>query len=204
MDRAERAALSALEAAHAKGKVAASVDREWVMVGVLAEDAWGVVLRDAVRTPQGELRVYRREMTAPNRPAGVVALTTLDGRFVLLNHYRHALRKFGWEFPRGFARPGEDAEATLQRQLSEEIQAVATAYRHAGMLEPDGGKLGDSIHLLDATIDALGQPEAGEAIAETELVTISELRARVRSNEITDALTLAAVAKLLCSDDAPK
>jgi hypothetical protein len=72
------------------------------------------------------------------------------------------------------------------------------------MLEPDGGKLGDSIHLLDATIDALGQPEAGEAIAETELVTISELRARVRSNDITDALTLAALAILLCRDDAPK
>src|SRR5262249_49415984 len=100
-------------------------------------------------------------------------------------------------------RPGETAEATLERQLSEEIQAVARGYRHAGMLEPDGGKLGDSIHLFSAKLSTFGQSEANEAIEKAQLVTMSELRARVRSNELTDALTLAALAKVLCSNEEP-
>src|SRR5262245_1451049 len=66
MDRAEEQAWEALQAMQADGEVRAQIDREWVMVGVLAEDAWAVVLRDAIRTPDGRLGVYRREMTAPH------------------------------------------------------------------------------------------------------------------------------------------
>jgi ADP-ribose pyrophosphatase len=203
IDRAETEAFEVLQAAQIRGEIGAPVDREWVMVGVLAEDAWGVVLRDAVRTPQGDLRVYRREMTAPNRPAGIIALATFEDQLVLLKHYRHALRKFSWEIPRGFARPNETADATLKRQLFEEMQAVIANHRHSGLLEPDGGKLGDTIHLFSAAIKVLGEPERAEAIERLELVKVDELRRRVAENEITDALTLAAIAKLYCNGELP-
>lgn len=203
IDDAEREAFKRLLAARTRGEISAPIDHEWVMVGVLAEDGWGVVLRDAVRTPEGDLRVYRREMTAPNRPRGIVALTTFEDQLVLLNHYRHALRKFSLEIPRGFARPGETAEATLERQLLEEIQAATVSYRQSGLLEPDGGKLGDTIQLFSVTINGLGPPERAEAIERVELVKLDELRRRVAANEVSDALTLAAIAKAYCTGELP-
>jgi ADP-ribose pyrophosphatase len=201
MDRAEESAWERLQSSRARGEVSVPVDREWVMVGVLAEDAWGVVLRDAILTPAGELSVYRREMTAPDRPAGVVALAARDDKVVLLKHYRHALRRFSWELPRGFAARYESPEQTLTRQLAEEIQASPERMRHLGRLEPDGGRLGDAVHLLSATITAPGTPERAEAIERYDLVDLPELRRRVRSNEVTDALTLAAIAKAYCDGD---
>lgn len=199
MDRAEEAAWSQLQESHKRGEITPAVDRSWVMVGVIAEDSWGVVLRDAVRAPHGGLGVYRREMSAPDRPAGVVALTMLDGKMVLLNHYRHALRRFSREFPRGFARRGESYESTLRRQLREEIQASVRDLQLLGFIEPDGGKLGDTVHLCTARIDQPGEAERAEAIESYELIDLEELCRRVRANDITDAFTLAAIGKAYCA-----
>jgi ADP-ribose pyrophosphatase len=201
IDRAEAAAYGVLQAAHAADGQAGTPDHEWVMVGVLAEDAWGVVLRDAVRTPAGDYRVYRREMNAPKRPGGIVALTKLRDQVVLLKHYRHALRKFEWEIPRGFSRPGEEPAAALRRQLLEEIQAAPLEHRFVGLLEPDGGRSGDAVQVFCATIGSFGDPESGEAIKRLELIGVDELRRRIAANEITDALTLAAIAKCHCAGE---
>lgn len=201
MDRAETAALERLQSARATEGQTDTVDREWVMVGVLAEDAWGIVLRDAVRTPDGEYGVYRREMNAPGRPGGIVALTRVRDQVVLLKHYRHALRKFSWEIPRGFAHRGEHPASTLRRQLLEEIQAATISHRQAGMLEADGGRLGDAAHVFSAAVAQPGNPESAEAIERLELVSIDELRRRIAANEITDALTLAAIARFHCNGE---
>ena len=199
MNSAEEAAWNQLQDSQNRGEITTAIDRSWVMVGVIAEDSWGVILRDAVRTPQGDLRVYRREMSAPDRPAGVVALTTLDGKMVLLKHYRHALRRFSWEFPRGFAQHGESYESTLLRLLREEIQASAHDPRLLGLVDTDGGKLGDRVHLCTARVQQAGEPERAEAIEGYELMDLDELRGRVRANEITDAFTLAAIGKAYCA-----
>jgi ADP-ribose pyrophosphatase len=199
MDRAEEAAWHRIQDAHARGEITTPVDKRWVMIGVIAEDSWGVVLRDAVRTPDGKLRVYRREMPAPDRSPGVVALTILEDKVVLLNHYRHALRRFSWELPRGFAERGESYEMTVRRQLKEEIQSPVRELSSLGFVDPDGGKLGDSVHICTARIDEIGNPERSEAIERYELINVDELFRRVRANEITDALTLAAIGKAYCA-----
>jgi ADP-ribose pyrophosphatase len=199
MTAAEDIAWTRLQAARDRGEISGSIDRTWVTVGVIAEDAWGVIIRDAVRDPAGGLGVYRREMSAPDRPEGVAALTMVGDKVLLLKHYRHALRRFSMECPRGYAQPGESHEETLRRELAEEIQATVSGIRHMGSVDPDGGKLGDSVHLLAANLERTGAPEREEAIAAIELVDIEELRRRVRDNEITDAFTLAAIGKAMCA-----
>ena len=89
----------------------------------------------------------------------------------------------------------------LTRQLAEEVQASPGSIRRLATLDPDGGRLGDEIHLMFANITNPGAPERAEGIERYELVDLAELRRRVRMNEISDALTLAAIARAYCAGD---
>lgn len=203
MNAAEEAAWAHLQSARDRGEVRGPIDRSWVMVGVIVEDAWGVIVRDAVRDSGGRLGVYRREMRSPDRGEGVAALTMVGDKVLLLKHYRHALRRFSVECPRGFGDAGESVEETLRREIAEEVQGSVAGVRCLGSVDPDGGKSGDSAQLVVASLKHVGAVERAEGIAAFELVDVDELRRRVRENEITDGFTLAAIGKAMCMQVMP-
>ena len=73
----------------------------WSRIGVVYEDPYLIVLRDAVRRPDGSLGTYARTLPASGA-AGAAVLPLLDGKIVLLRRFRHATRKWHLEIPRGF------------------------------------------------------------------------------------------------------
>jgi ADP-ribose pyrophosphatase len=87
----------------------------------LADDPYAMMLREAVRFPDGAFGLYNRILV----PGGVVVLPVLHGRVVLIHRFRHGTRRFEYEAPRGIAGEAERIEEGARRELLEEIGAAA-------------------------------------------------------------------------------
>ncbi|WEV26700.1 NUDIX hydrolase [Streptomyces sp. 71268] len=131
-------------------------------VGVVYEDSYVTVVRDAVRFPDGTHGLYLRVLPRVADP-GVVVLPILPtGRVVLVEHYRHATRAWHWEVPRGMGEPGATGADSAARELREEIGARATELVPLGDVHPDTGLLGSRVELFAARIP---HPAPGEAVS---------------------------------------
>src|SRR6185312_2069263 len=101
---------------HAKG-----MPEEWAQVGIAYEDQYLFILRDAVRFPDGSTNTYIRVVDPEGGAHGVIVLAMHQGNVLLLNHFRHATRRWHLEIPRGFGEPGLSGEENARRELEEEI-----------------------------------------------------------------------------------
>src|SRR5213592_1007125 len=88
-------------------------------VGVLAEDPYLIVMRDAVRFADGSYGLYNRLMV----PSGAALLPLLDGAIILLYRFRHGTRTWHLEAPRGSFSGTGTREDEARRELREEIGA---------------------------------------------------------------------------------
>lgn len=168
---------------------------EWFRVGVVFEDAYLLILRDAVRAPDGQRSTYFRIYNRLDKGPGAAILARYCGKLILLRHHRHALRSFMCEMPRGFGGPAELAAETAVRQIREELGAEADYPIPLGDIHPDGGKLGDAVGGFLVEVNSVGRVERGEAITDYELLDGQQLTTRIANDEITDAFTLALYAK---------
>jgi ADP-ribose pyrophosphatase len=155
-------------------------------VGVLATDPYMTILRDAVRFSDGTLGLYNRIVEI--RSAAVLPL--LDGRPVLIRIFRHGLRDWSWEFPRGGCEPGETSEATIRREVHEEIGANIRDLRPLGDFTPGGSSLCIRADLYAAHIDGVGQPDRADAISDIKVADVPEVEEMIRSSKIIDGFSL--------------
>jgi len=155
--------------------------------GLLARDAYMTILRDAVRFPDGSCGLYNRIIeTAP-----VAVLPLLGGRPVMMKVFRHGLRDWSLEFPRGGCDPGENPEAGAIRELKEEIGANAVTLTPLGEFTPGGSSLSIRAHLFAAVIDAIGRHDALEGVEDVRAMDIACVERKIMSNEIIDGFSLA-------------
>lgn len=169
---------------------------EYGDIGVVYEDSYVIALRDAVRRRDGRLGPYIRVLPLVNSAGAAILPLLPDGRAVLTRHFRHGLRDWQWEIPRGFADPGEDGAATAGRELSEELGVPVGGVELLGRMTLDDGF--DEIYL--ARLDSTEMPADSTAEAFVEgidgvrLVTREELEKMIVSGELADSYTLAAFA----------
>jgi ADP-ribose pyrophosphatase len=183
--------VSATEAANeaylaAKGRPAA-----WGATGVVFEDPYLIIVRDAVRTPDGAVFGYSRAL-APNGGGGSVVLPLLDDKIVLLRIFRHATRSWHREIPRGFAEPGVSPVDQARQELREEIQAEADTVIELGSFHSNTGYTGDAVELFFAQIRGYGLPEEAEGIISIELESPRRVAELIRDGQITDGFTIGA------------
>jgi ADP-ribose pyrophosphatase len=170
----------------------------WSRTGVVYEDPYLIVLRDAVRRPDGSLGTYVRTLPASGA-AGAAVLPLLDGKIVLLRHFRHATRNWHLEIPRGYGEEGVSAVDQARQELWEEIEAVADNLIHLGPFHSNTGTASDQVELFLAEIPALGSPQADEGIDAIEIRTPHEVARLISENNaddihatITDSFTIGA------------
>jgi len=156
-------------------------------VGVLADDPYLMVTRDAVRFPDGSYGLYNRLMV----PSGAAVLPVLGDRIVLLNRFRHGTRMWHLEAPRGSFSGNSSHEEDARRELLEEIGATALELIDLGFLHSTTGCLDEAHHLYLARIDTLGVPERHEAIVEFARLSVREVEQQIADSTITDGPTLA-------------
>lgn len=156
-------------------------------VGILAEDPYLMVLRDAVRFADGSYGLYNRLMV----PSGAAILPILDAGIVLLNRFRHGTRRWHLEAPRGsFSGVGTRADEA-RRELFEEIGAEAAEMIDVGQLHSTTGCLDEEHQLFVAKIAAIGLPDRHEAIQSLEVLPTARVEALIADGTITDGPTLA-------------
>lgn len=169
----------------------AACPASWAATGVVYEDPYTIVVRDAVRRPDGSLGTYSRTLPASGA-AGAAVLPLLDGQIVLLRQFRHATRSERLEIPRGFGEPGVTAADQARAELREEIQAEADRLIALGGIHPNTGAASGRTELFLAIIHDFGEPQAAEGIIGIELQPPGIVAENIRDGEITDSFTIGA------------
>jgi ADP-ribose pyrophosphatase len=164
---------------------------EWAQVGVAFRDQYLLILRDAVRFPDGSLGTYIRSVTLGGSFLGVVILPIWQGQVILIRHFRHSTRAWHLELPRGFG-SDQDAVQSARRELIEEIGAVDIQFDALGQAYPDTGIGSERVAFFYASIGSFGQPQAHEAITDILPTPVAEFERMIRDGELTDGYLLTA------------
>lgn len=146
-----------------------------------------------------EFKEHFRLAHAPGMAAGVIIVPiTTDDRIVLIRQFRHPVRMWLRELPRGSSDEGETPDDAARRELKEEIGAEAVETFALGRIVTDSGQQVGHPHILAARIREVGdaKPEDGEAIDGTFKYTYAELTTACERGEILDSFTHAAVVRL--------
>lgn len=171
----------------------AGLPSEYGDTGVVYQDDYLILVRDAVRFRDGRLGSYIRLVPATSG-GGAVVLPLMGERALLVRHFRHAIRSWLWEVPRGFADPGEAAERTAGRELEEELRLTPTELVHLGTVHPDAGTSASAVEIFAARVAGLPDPDPIEGIDDVRLLPPAELDRWIADGRIRDGFTLAACA----------
>ncbi|SIR87752.1 NUDIX hydrolase [Micromonospora avicenniae] len=183
--------VTAAEQAKAAALRARGLPPEWSRVGVVYQDEYLTLVRDPVRFPGGGLGTYIRKMPSGGAD-GVVLLPVLDRTIVLIEHFRHATRRWHLEAPRGFGEAGVPPAEQAARELQEEIGVVPARLVELGSMHPDTGTSTDEVRLYLAEITELGPPDADEGIRAVRTYPVQRVGDLIRDGVITDSFTIAA------------
>jgi len=167
---------------------------DWAQVGIAFEDQYLILLRDAVRFPDGSRGTYIRLLSSNPRVLGVAILPVYEGKVLLIRHFRHATRTWHVEIPRGFGTVS-NSQASAREELWEEIRATFAGLIDLGEVYPNTGISSERVALFYAQIAEYGQPEADEAIAEIVPTPIPEFERMIGDGEVTDGFALATYAR---------
>ena len=173
------------------------------------ENRWILFYNDEVVFPNGKKGTYNRvsrpKMT-PERVGGAAMLAlTEDGRVLVERYFRHPLRRWTLELPRGGWEPGETLEGTAARELLEETGYSCARTEPLGRVAPDTG-LTDytvALFLLRGCKAGTGGTEKEESL-KVELKPWAEVLALARDGTIEDSISLAAILRAEPRLAAPK
>lgn len=164
------------------------------------------VFDDEVRFPDGSAGTYLRITPPIDTGDGVVIVPrtiATPPRYLLVRTYRYPVGATQWGFPRGFSDAIDaDPHATAARELSEETGASVepTDLTLLGRVTPDSGLLSTRVHAILATLpDEPPAPRDPEVDA-VRWVTGGQLLTEVRTGDIEDGFTLAAIALLVARE----
>jgi ADP-ribose pyrophosphatase len=192
--------IRAAEAKMAAQLRANGLPESWATVGVVFQDQYMRVLRDAVRFLGGDLGTYIRTVPAQAGVPGVIVLPVYKSSIVLVRHFRHATRAWHLEIPRGFGSVGSTPEDDARREILEEVSGICKRLEPLGPVHLDTG-LGAGVDMLFyAELESLGAHDRHEGIGEVLTVSVAEFRKLIATGEVTDGFTLAAYARATAAD----
>lgn len=184
----DRARIRHAQAEAARARQTEKLSISDLRVGILAEDPYVTVLREAVRFPDGGYGLYNRLLLA----TGVVTLPMLNRKLVLIRRFRHGTRSWHLEAPRGTVSTADCIEDDARRELMEEIGAQTIDLVDLGEFHPSAGVIAESMKLFLVRIAGIGDLERHEAISGIEIVSPTEAEAMIVRGDVTDGPTLVA------------
>lgn len=128
-------------------------------------DRWLAVKSDTVRVPNGTVLSPYHTLEFPEWICAVVLTPAQE--IVLIEEYRHGVRRNSIELPCGAPEPGEDVLEAMKRELLEETGYAADDWVKLGCTTANTGRQNNSVHsflALDARRVAEPTPEPAEII----------------------------------------
>lgn len=187
----DQAEIVRAQAEARRTRAAHGMTTEDLRCGVLAQDPYMTFVRDAVRFADGQLGLYNRIIEGPC----VAVLPVLDGQPVLIRIFRHGLRRWLWEAPRGDVKKGESFVDAARRELQEEIAADVARIEDMGPFTPGGASLGIAGALCYAAINRIGAVARAESISEARAFAADDVARMIADGTIEDGFTIALFAR---------
>ena len=164
-------------------------------LGILLQDKYITVLRDLVVFPNDAIGGYNRiiNSAAFNKGAkGVAILPVFQSKILLMNIFRHPIRQWSIEIPRGFGENHLPPRDIAALEIKEEIGGEIAVMTDLGIVHSNSGLEGNEIHLFHAELESYGHPQTSEGISDFELIHISKFEAMIAETKITDGFTISA------------
>ncbi len=137
----------------------------------------------------------------PEGLTGVGIVPIVDGECLLLRIYRHPVRRWGWEIPRGFVEPGENPAQAALRELQEETgyDCPPDALIPLGEVSPEPGVINARIMLFAATRCFQDGRPLGEELGRADIhcFPITKILAMTGSQDLYCATTMASILRYM-------
>lgn len=178
-------------------------NRKWKVLTseYLARKPWFTVRHESLELPDGR-RVPDYYVFEYPDWINVTAITR-DGRFVLIDQYRHGLGETSYEIPAGVAEPSDASMlAAAQRELAEETGYGGGEWRLLTTLAPNPSTQNNLTHCFLATgVERLGEQhlDATEDLR-VHLMTRAEVLELLRTDRIRQALMAAPLWRYFCEN----
>lgn len=133
-------------------------------------DRWLALRSDTVELPNGRVLSPFHVIEQPDWVTAVAL--TRDGNIVLVEEYRHGIRRTVVELPSGIHDKPEDPIAAMQRELLEETGFAADEWHPLGAFFANAPRLDNTVHCfvaLDARKVAEPHLDEGEVIVTHEM-----------------------------------
>lgn len=167
----------------------------------LARKPWFTVRHESLELPDGRLVPDYYVFEYPDW-VNVTAITR-DGRFVVIDQYRHGLGETSYEIPAGVAEPSDASMlAAAQRELAEETGYGGGEWRLLTVLAPNPSTQNNLTYCYLATdVERLGE----QRLDPTEdlgvhLLTRAEVLELLRTDRIRQALMAAPLWRYFCEN----
>jgi len=163
---------------------------------VIYNDDYFTYLLDEVLFPDFSFGNYTRIINS--RGGGVAILPiNLSHEICLLETFRHAIRSWSLEIPRGFIEKHETPEVAALRELSEELGVTVNKLEYLGSMYADNGIIDTEVKIYIAR-DIEGINNTGyskEAIRKVVNLPIEKVKKLISDNYIKDSFTICALTK---------
>ncbi len=164
------------------------------------DSPWITVHHDEILKPNGDSGIYGH-VHFKNIAVGIIPIDD-DGFTWLVGQYRYPLQQYSWEIIEGGSPIGIDPLVSAQRELFEEAGIVAEHYEEIQRLHLSNSATDELaiIYVAKGLSFVQAQPEDTEVL-QIKKVHFSEALRMVMVGEITDAMSVAGILKLLIMND---
>ena len=161
------------------------------VIGVVYESKFHLMVVDLVDGGGGNYYTYERVLEQ-NPGAAVVLPITEDGKIVLLQQFRHAMREEQLQLPRGFGTAKMTAEENARKEAGEEIGADDEKPIELGTVVANSGLSGVRVKVFLFKVHDYRTVYGKEGIVEAEAYTEEEFKTLIKEGKINDGFTLSA------------
>jgi 8-oxo-dGTP pyrophosphatase MutT (NUDIX family) len=159
---------------------------------IVYDNPWITLTEFQVLNPAGNPGIYGK-VHFKNMAIGIVALDD-DGWISLVGQYRYTTDRYSWEIPEGGGHHDVDPLTSAQRELLEETGLKAGQWELLLQMHLSNSVTDEfcQVYLATELQQFEAEPEETEQLKYLKL-PLSEAWQRVKSGEITDAITVASL-----------
>lgn len=160
------------------------------------DNNWIELSESQVINPAGNPGIYG-VVHFKNKALGIIPLDE-EGYTYLVGQYRYSVEEYSWEIPMGGGKIGVDLLTSAQRELKEETGLTAKKWQNIARIHTSNSVTDEEGFVFLAEELSIGESEPEETeVLKLKKIRLNEAVEMVMNNEITDAISVAGLLKVV-------